>query len=190
MKKFTSMILALVLVFSLSATAFAADEGTAGNDTSFSSNGQTTTVNIQAGADAKTNLSATVPINVTLAVKADKSIVAPEATSYKISNTGSIAFHVSGISTTLSDPYTFNPVAGENTLNLTLKPGSGSAITLAANTNTIAASAKEDWNIAAGSNLGLTFAGNVGNITADITSATQVFTVTYTITAGIATNES
>lgn len=186
MKKLTALLLALVLTFSFSMTAFAADEGSADTDTGFSSNSQTTTVKIQAGQDAQGNLSATVPINVTLAVKANKDIVAPAPTSYKISNTGSIAFHVSGISTTLTEPYTFNAIPGANTLNLTLTGGSDT-ITLASGTSAIGAAAQ--WNVAAGSDLGLTFAGSVGNIAADITTATQVFTVTYTITAGVASEK-
>lgn len=184
MKKLTALLLVLVLTLSFSMTAFAADDaGTADTDTGFSGNSADTTVKIIAGEDAQGNLSATVPINVTLAVKADKSIVAPAATVYKIANTGSIAFRVSGISTALTSPYTFNTTPGANTLNLTLTGGSDT-IALVANSCTIGTAAQ--WNVAAGSDLGLTFAGSVGNIAADITTAAQVFTVTYTLTAGSA----
>ena len=184
MKKLTALLLALVLTFSLGMTVFAADTGSADTSTDFANNNQSTTVKIQIGDDAKGNLSATVPINVTLAVKADKTIVAPEPTSYKISNNGAIAFHVNKISTTLTDPYTFSTTAGDNTLNLKLKAGTD-AITLASGVNAIGAAAQ--WNVAAGNDLGLTFSGSVGNITEDITTAAQVFTVTYTIEAGTAT---
>ena len=184
MKKLTALLLVLVLTLSFSMTAFAADDaGTADTDTGFSGNSADTTVKIIAGEDAQGNLSATVPLNVTLAVKANKDIVAPASTSYKVSNTGSIAFHVSGISTALTSPYIFNATPGANTLNLTLTGGTD-AIALASGACAIAAA--DQWNVAAGSNLGLTFAGSVGNITADITTAAQVFTVTYTLTAGIA----
>lgn len=188
MKKIASMILALVLVSSFSATAFAADGEEIGNSRDFTTGTASTEVNLKFSSDAS-QLSASVPLSVTLAVKKDMSLAAPDATAYKISNTGPIPFHVSDISVATETNYALvtTAPASAGDIKLTLAAGSDD-IALAASSSpsqqVIAAPAQ--WNVAPSNNLGLTLKnGSVFSI-GDWTSATKVFTITYTIAAGVA----
>lgn len=191
-KKLISAVLALVMACTMSFSVFAegTDAGTAADPaTNFDNNSQSTEVFLKAGDAAKGNLSATVPVKVVLAVKADKDVVAPANTDYKIANTGALAFHVSVISTTLESGYTFSTNADtakstSNALYLTLAAG-GDILTLAPGNVALGTATK--WNVAAGADLGLTLAGSVGKIKADLTTETKVFTITYTIAAGTVT---
>ena len=181
MKKLLALALIFTLTFAIGLTAFAAvdypDEGYIGPDyDEFENNSGETDVYLISGSEAVENLAATVPMKVVLAVTIEDEIIAP--TNYEIANTGAIKFHISAIAVELIAPYTFNATAGENTLNLTLN-----GVTLAAPATTIDPA---DWNVTSGTVLNLAFAGSVGAITADITSETQVFTITYTLTAGTA----
>lgn len=190
MKKLTAILLALVLVFSLSSTAFAADVGTVGADGTFAAttNDASTDVYLKVGEEAMANLSATVPLKVTLAVKANGDIVAPANTAYKITNNSKFPVKVTNVKTVAETGYSFVTAhaTANNELLLTLKPGNGTAVNLSTLTGGAAVTAT-DWNAAAnGGTIGLLFAGSVSNLQADITATDGVkaFTVTYTIAAG------
>lgn len=193
MKKIIAVILTLAMMCCLGVSAFAADGEGVGSDGNFSSGSATTTVSIKFSTDSS-QLSASVPLAVTLAVKNDKSIVAPANTAYKITSTCLIPIHVSGISVTTSSGVKLvtNTPAADGEIKLALKAGTDS-IALAAPTAATAApqtiGTAAQWNIAASETLGLTFEnGAVYNIpSAWATTATQIFTVTYTLAAGSAT---
>ena len=195
MKKLTAVILALVLVFAMPLSIFAEgekDAGTANDPTAFANNDQHTDVYLKAGDLASKNLSATVPIKVVLAVKSDKGIVAPANTAYKITNTGSIAFHVSGVSAAIVGSYSFatsetEAKAGNDTMYLQLAAGTNT-LTLV-NSDVTTGFVAAQWNANSGADIGLTFTGCVGTISADLTTESKAFTVTYTLTAGLATND-
>ncbi|MDD4509386.1 MAG: hypothetical protein PHY23_00475 [Oscillospiraceae bacterium] len=178
MKKLTSLLLVLVLAFSFSMTAFAADEGESATGTAnFANNETSTDVKIIVSTEASANLSATVPLTVTLAVKNDRSVVAP--TNYAISNTGAVAVKVTNVKVAGAAGYTFvSPLAAEKQMDLALN-----AINLEDHDEATGATVTgTTWNVAAGGSLNLTFAGSVW--ADDISSAKQVFTITYTIAAG------
>lgn len=101
LQKLVAIVLAFVLALSLSLTALA-EEGygqeVTGEDNLFQNNEAKTTFSVVA---VPANLSATVPLNVTFAVKRNGDFVCPEG--YAITNTGSEIFHVSDIRVTMLD---------------------------------------------------------------------------------------
>lgn len=190
MKKMISVVLALVLVLTMSITALAVSEGEAvGGDGNFGAGGEnnkaSTDVSILASTSDTSNISATVPLTVTLAVKNDKTIVAP--TEYKINNTSAFAIKVTNVKVTADGGYSFvNALTAAKQMDLSLKPGNGTEIDLDKYTteSAVPAGTAADWNIAAGGTLKLGFAGSVW--ADDISAAKKVFTITYTIEAGTA----
>ncbi|MDO4553263.1 MAG: hypothetical protein Q4C22_06970, partial [Bacillota bacterium] len=104
MKKTTTLVLALTLVFAMSTTAFAAGE-TAGTAQDFAANSATTQVRIisAAGEDGTTQVSATVPLTVTLAIAADGKVTGP--TNYTITNTSVMPVKVTNVSIAAQDNF-------------------------------------------------------------------------------------
>lgn len=101
LQKLVAIVLAFVLASSFNLTALA-EEGygqeVMGKDNLFQNNEAKTTFSVVA---VPANLSATVPLNVTFAVKRNGDFVCPEG--YAITNTGSEIFHVSDIRVTMLD---------------------------------------------------------------------------------------
>lgn len=191
MKKHIALLLAICMLFAVCGVAMGADEGSVGANTNFAqnTNAASTDVYLKIGDDAANNLSATVPLSVTLAVKADGIIVAPAASSYKITNTSAFPIKVANVKTVAETGYNFVTVhaLASNELLLTLKAGSGSAVNLDTwNSATGASVTGNVWNAAGNGTIGLELAGSVKNLSVDITGATGVkaFTITYTIAAG------
>lgn len=101
LQKLVAIVLAFVLALSLSLTALAEEDygqEVTGNDNLFQNNEAQTTFSVVA---VPANLSATVPLNVTFAVKRNGDFVCPGG--YAITNTGSEIFHVSDIRVTMLD---------------------------------------------------------------------------------------
>lgn len=189
MKKIISMIAvtAIVLMLGIAPVLAAGEEAGAAGD--FATNEGATEVKLVTDSSALDNISATVPLNVTLAVNAAGTITAP--TNYAIANTSVFDIKVTHVTATPASGFAFTKAAFANAkeMNITLQPGSGANINLAdfsAKTVVPVASAA-DWNIASSDSLNLKFAGSVNKM-GDITTAEKAFTVTYTIAAGTATN--
>lgn len=101
LQKLVTIVLAFVLALSLSLTALAEEDygqEVTGNDNLFQNNEAKTTFSVVA---VPANLSATVPLDVTFAVKRNGDFVCPGG--YAITNTGSEIFHVSDIRVTMLD---------------------------------------------------------------------------------------
>ena len=101
LQKLVPIVLAFVLALSLSLTALAEEDygqEVTGEGNLFQNNEAQTTFSVVA---VPANLSATVPLNVTFAVKRNGDFVCPE--DYAITNTGSEIFHVSDIRVTMLD---------------------------------------------------------------------------------------
>ena len=101
LQKLVTIVLAFVLASSFSLTALAEEDygqEVTGKDNLFQNNEAKTTFSVVA---VPANLSATVPLNVTFAVKRNGDFVCPEG--YAITNTGSEIFHVSDIRVTMLD---------------------------------------------------------------------------------------
>ena len=101
LQKLVTIVLAFVLALSLSLTALAEEDygqEVTGEGNLFQNNEAQTTFSVVA---VPANLSATVPLNVTFAVKRNGDFVCPEG--YAITNTGSEIFHVSDIRVTMLD---------------------------------------------------------------------------------------
>ena len=101
LQKLVPIVLAFVLALSLSLTALAEEDygqEVTGTDNLFQNNEAKTTFSVVA---VPANLSATVPLNVTFAVKRNGDFVCPGG--YAITNTGSEIFHVSDIRVTMLD---------------------------------------------------------------------------------------
>lgn len=101
LQKLVAIVLAFVLALSLSLTALAEEDygqEVTGEGNLFQNNEAQTTFSVVA---VPANLSATVPLNVTFAVKRNGDFVCPGG--YAITNTGSEIFHVSDIRVTMLD---------------------------------------------------------------------------------------
>ena len=101
LQKLVPIVLAFVLALSLSLTALAEEDygqEVTGEGNLFQNNEAKTTFSVVA---VPANLSATVPLNVTFAVKRNGDFVCPGG--YAITNTGSEIFHVSDIRVTMLD---------------------------------------------------------------------------------------
>ena len=169
------------MIMALSAVPSYAGNTSAGEAAAFVSNQASTAVSVIASDDALSNISATVPLTVTLAVAADGTVTAP--TNYAIRNTGVIPDHVKTITALTEEGYSFESDGAKTELALTLTAGDDT-VRLAVLPVIGRASA---WNIPAGVSLPLSFSGKVGNIKADIAeNAKKAFTVNYVIAAGIA----
>lgn len=194
MKRTIAFCFALALVLALGASpAFAAGESVGTPPGDFANNEQGTQVSLIADTSASGNISATVPLTVTLAVMPNGTITAP--TNYAIENTSVFDIKVAQLNAIPETGYKFTKAAfsGAKEMNLTLQPASGTAVNLADFTakTPVPAATAADWNLSAkggaSSALNLTFAGSVNQV-GDITTAKQAFRVVYTIATGTAVN--
>lgn len=199
LQKLVTIVLAFVLASSFSLTALA-EEGygqeVAGKDNLFQNNEAKTTFSVVA---VPANLSATVPLNVTFAVKRNGDFVCPEG--YAITNTGSEIFHVSDIRVTMLDA-TYSFVESDKNLQdrqiyLTMtgtNPGSMSPISdtvtfVSGSDNTKQSFGTEQytyntWNVYQGGKIEFEFKGKVNGISAKWADKQELFTIAYTIEPG------
>ena len=105
-------------IMALSAVPVYAGNTSAGEAAAFVSNQASTAVSVIAAEDALSNISATVPLTVTLAVAADGTVTAP--TNYAIKNTGVIPDYVKSITALTEDGYSFESDGAKTELALTL----------------------------------------------------------------------
>ena len=179
MKKFMSIVLALMLLMALSAPTMASAVGQeAGAATAINGTG-TTVVSVVFASDGQ--VSATVPLTVTLAVGGDGAVTGPSG--YTITNTSALPIKVSNVTITPKAGFTTDSAGtGTRIGAITLTDGaSGSATALSSWT---AAKTATAWNMAVGGSITMAFAGAVSNIQQDLTSATAAFDVVFTIVAG------
>ena len=199
LQKLVTVVLAFVLALSLSLTALA-EEGygqeVTGEDNLFQNNEAKTTFSVVA---VPANLSATVPLNVTFAVKRNGDFVCPEG--YAITNTGSEIFHVSDIRVTMLDA-TYSFVESDKNLQdrqiyLTMtgtNPGSMSPISdtvtfVSGSDNTKQSFGTEQytyntWNVYQGGKIEFKFEGKVNGISAKWADKQELFAIAYTIEPG------
>ena len=199
LQKLVAIVLAFVLALSLSLTALA-EEGygqeVTGEDNLFQNNEAKTTFSVVA---VPANLSATVPLNVTFAVKRNGDFVCPEG--YAITNTGSEIFHVSDIRVTMLDA-TYSFVDSDKNLQdrqiyLTMtgtNPGSMSPISdtvtfVSGSDNTKQSFGTEQytyntWNVYQGGKIEFEFEGKVNGISAKWANKQELFAIAYTIEPG------
>lgn len=199
LQKLVAIVLAFVLALSLSLTALA-EEGcgqeVTGKDNLFQNNEAKTTFSVVA---VPANLSATVPLNVTFAVKRNGDFVCPEG--YAITNTGSEIFHVSDIRVTMLDAaYSFvesDKNLQDRQIYLTMtgtNPGSMSPISdtvtfVSGSDNTKQSFGTEQytyntWNVDQGGKIEFKFEGKVNGISAKWADKQELFAIAYTIEPG------
>lgn len=199
LQKLVTIVLAFVLALSFSLTALA-EEGygqeVTGEDNLFQNNEAKTTFSVVA---VPANLSATVPLNVTFAVKRNGDFVCPEG--YAIANTGSEIFHVSDIRVTMLDAaYSFvesDKNLQDRQIYLTMtgtNPGSMSPISdtvtfVSGSDNTKQSFGTEQytyntWNVDQGGKIEFEFKGKVNGISAEWADKRELFTIAYTIEPG------
>ena len=185
LQKLVPIVLAFVLALSLSLTALAEEDygqEVTGEGNLFQNNEAQTTFSVVA---VPANLSATVPLNVTFAVKRNGDFVCPEG--YAITNTGSEIFHVSDIRVTMLDAaYSFvetgtNPsIAGPVSDTVTFVSGNDdkkqSFGTEPTTYNT--------WNVDQGGKIEFEYKGKVNGISAKWADKQELFTIAYTIEPG------
>lgn len=199
LQKLVAIVLAFVLASSFSLTALAEEnygQEVMGKDNLFQNNEAKTTFSVVAVPE---NLSATVPLNVTFAVKRNGDFVCPEG--YAITNTGSEIFHVSDIRVTMLDA-TYSFVESDKNLQdrqiyLTMtgtNPGSMSPISdtvtfVSGSDNTKQSFGTEQytyntWNVDQGGKIEFEFKGKVNGISAKWADKQELFTIAYTIEPG------
>lgn len=199
MKKMKMVIPALVMAASMSMTAFAAGEAQQGQavDTAssneFESGTASTQVKVVYTKDVS-QLSATVPLSITFAVRSNGEFITPDG--YGITNNSVVPIHVSEIKVSdIAEGYEFvtdeDEVVGKKIRLQMQTENSSSSIQLQGKTGARPQVFDEaDWVIESGSNnkLGITFSGGkVGTFEADwANGATDLFKITYTIKAGTA----
>lgn len=199
LQKLVAIVLAFVLALSLSLTALAEEsygQEVTGKDNLFQNNEAKTTFSVVA---VPANLSATVPLNVTFAVKRNGDFVCPEG--YAITNTGSEIFHVSEIRVTMLDAaYSFvdsDKNLQDRQIYLTMtgtNPGSMSPISdtvtfVSGSDNTKQSFGTEQytyntWNVYQGGKIEFEFKGKVNGISAKWADKQELFTIAYTIEPG------
>ena len=199
LQKLVPIVLAFVLVLSLSLTALAEEDygqKVTGTDNLFQNNEAKTTFSVVA---VPANLSATVPLNVTFAVKRNGDFVCPEG--YAITNTGSEIFHVSDIRVTMLDAaYSFvesDENLQDRQIYLTMtgtNPGIMSPISdtitfVSGSDNTKQSFGTEQytyntWNVDQGGKIEFEFEGKVNGISAQWADKQELFTIAYTIEPG------
>lgn len=181
MKKLTALLLVFILIVSVNATVFAAGES-AGEAGSFASNEATTEVKLV--VDTSGNMSATVPLQVTLAVAADGTVKGPS--NYTITNKSVMPIKVTNVAINTESGFTTATNAtGTKIGGITLTDGQGgTATSLSAWT---AEKTTSNWNMTSTDNNAITlnFGGKVTGITQDITNAQKAFTIVFTIKPGI-----
>lgn len=183
-KKLATIVLATTMVASTVMPVFAAGEA-AGTQGDFTNNTADTTVSVLKSTDAETNLSATVPLTVTLAVRLDGTVLGPA--NYELINTSrGTKIKVKEIMVTPSTNYIVTGTAtGAQTdiSTISLKPGTGVASTLG-DLHTNNAVTDPAWTLeAAGGNdtCRIAFGGTLASIANIKGAAEQAFTLSYTI---------
>ena len=199
LQKLVAIVLAFVLASSFNLTALAEEnygQEVMGKDNLFQNNEAKTTFSVVA---VPANLSATVPLNVTFAVKRNGDFVCPEG--YAITNTGSEIFHVSDIRVTMLDAaYSFvesDKNLQDRQIYLTMtgtNPGSMSPISdtvtfVSGSDNTKQSFGTEQytyntWNVDQGGKIEFEFKGKVNGISAEWADKQELFTIAYTIEPG------
>ena len=198
LQKLVPIVLAFVLALSLSLTALAEEDygqEVTGEGNLFQNNEAKTTFSVVA---VPANLSATVPLNVTFAVKRNGDFVCPE--DYAITNTGSEIFHVSDIRVTMLDAaYSFvesDKNLQDRQIYLTMtgtNPGIMSPISdtitfVSGSDNTKQSFGTEPtyntWNVDQGGKIKFEFKGKVNGISAEWANKQELFTIAYTIEPG------
>lgn len=196
LKQLSAAVIALALTLSVGLTALAAGqyEGEISDPNhTFQNNEAQTTVSVLSIPNQ--NLSATVPLNVTFAVKDDGTFICPDE--YAITNTGSEYIHVTDISVTmedtsyslvnstaLNDHEVYCTMTAANTLETEAVNFVCSAVSQEQSFGTTP-NKKLLWNIAAGETLPLAFSGKMNSGNAhDFSTAHKLFTITYTIASG------
>ena len=198
LQKLVPIVLAFVLALSLSLTALAEEDygqEVTGEGNLFQNNEAKTTFSVVA---VPANLSATVPLNVTFAVKRNGDFVCPE--DYAITNMGSEIFHVSDIRVTMLDAaYSFvesDKNLQDRQIYLTMtgtNPGIMSPISdtitfVSGSDNTKQSFGTEPtyntWNVDQGGKIKFEFKGKVNGISAEWANKQELFTIAYTIEPG------
>lgn len=192
LQKLVPIVLAFVLALSLSLTALAEEDygqEVTGNDNLFQNNEAQTTFSVVA---VPANLSATVPLNVTFAVKRNGDFVCPG---------GYAIFHVSDIRVTMLDAaYSFvesDENLQDRQIYLTMtgtNPGIMSPISdtvtfVSGSDNTKQSFGTEPttyntWNVDQGGKIEFEFKGKVNGISAEWADKQELFTIAYTIEPG------
>ena len=196
LQKLVTIVLAFVLALSLSLTALA-EEGygqeVTGTDNLFQNNEAKTTFSVVA---VPANLSATVPLNVTFAVKRNGDFVCPEG--YAITNTGSEIFHVSDIRVTMLDAaYSFvesDKDLQDRQIYLTMTGTNPSIAGPVSDTVTFVSGNDESfgtepttyntWNVYQDGKIEFEFEGKVNGISAKWADKQELFAIAYTIEPG------
>ena len=191
MKKMTGMASALALALSFGMTAFAANEAVDDNSAGLN-NGQASTDVKLVYTDDLSQISATVPLSITVAVEKDGQFICPSG--YKIINNSVVPIHVSGLQIAeVSSGYTLvdtDRVTGKQ-IKLTMKTA-GDSVKLTGNDSgpAVQSLTAGGWDILTGDNntLPITFdSGKVGTIdSAWANGAAKLFTICYTFEAGTA----
>lgn len=199
LQKLVPIVLAFVLALSLSLTALAEEsygQEVTGEGNLFQNNEAKTTFSVVA---VPANLSATVPLNVTFAVKRNGDFVCPKG--YAITNTGSEIFHVSDIRVTMLDAaYSFvesdkNLQDRQIYLTMTgtnpgiMSPVSDTITFVSGSDNTKQSFGTEPttyntWNVDQGGKIEFEFKGKVNGISAEWANKQELFAIAYTIEPG------
>lgn len=192
-RKMSTMVMTMALSVVMGVTALAA--GTSGENADsvgdFTSNEATTNVKILGATDAESNLSATMPLMVTLAVKPNGAIVSP--TGYKLTNTSqTMKIKVSHMQAEVKGDYVTTPTGGKKNIGtITVGNSKGATIKtlaqLASKTETESSDAekwtldsKETGEAGKTNEMTLRFSGNMKFSDASET-AEDAFKVVYTI---------
>ena len=190
LQKLVTIVLAFVLALSLSLTALAEEDygqEVTGEGNLFQNNEAQTTFSVVA---VPANLSATVPLNVTFAVKRNGDFVCPEG--YAITNTGSEIFHVSDIRVTMLDAaYSFvesDENLQDRQIYLTMTGTNPSIAGPVSDTVTFVSGTEpttyNTWNVNQGGKIEFEFKGKVNGISAEWANKQELFTIAYTIEPG------
>lgn len=193
LQKLVAIVLAFVLALSLSLTALAEEDygqEVTGEGNLFQNNEAQTTFSVVA---VPANLSATVPLNVTFAVKRNGDFVCPGG--YAITNTGSEIFHVSDIRVTMLDAaYSFvesDKNLQDRQIYLTMtgtNPGIMSpvsdTVTFVSGSDNTEQYTYNTWNVDQGGKIEFEFKGKVNGISAEWANKQELFTIAYTIEPG------
>ena len=196
LKQLSAAVIALALTLSVGLTALAAGqygaEITDPNHT-FQNNQAETTVSAVYAPNS--NLSATVPLNVTFSFKKDGDFICPDG--YAITNTGSEFIHVTDISVEMLDSnYSLvnSDTLDENQIHLTMTAANGYSqdiIHFVCASGTQKQSFGTDfsnlttWNIDGGTTLPLQFSGKINSSNmSTFSNPHALFKIVYTISEG------
>lgn len=172
--------------FICGATAFALAAMTAIPVTAFAANGGSTSVTLEADSS---NINVTVPATIPMTVDGAGAIVT--SGSHEISNESMFNVQLTEFQTTAQG--SFNIVSdaasgGDNALELDMTIGGGSpvdlATTLAGKTAAFGADGNLDYAGGASDTKSVSISGKAANLNADVSSATEVATLSWTFAPG------